>query len=106
MTIISTVNQLYPNIVKNERSSMLCGPLESKATYATRGNNALTHKRLSALSATQNKAKLCTNPDSVRAAQHLGHLPQDLRVSGYPWWLNMQGRISIEFYQKGHSSDI
>ena len=61
---------------------MLCGPLESKATYATRGNNALTHKRLSALSATQNKAKLCTDPDSVRAARHLGHLPQDLRVLG------------------------
>ena len=61
---------------------MLCGPLESKATYLTRGNPALTYRRLSALSATQNKAKLCTDPDSVRAAWHLGHLPQDLRVLG------------------------
>ena len=61
---------------------MLCGPLELKAKNATRGNNALTHKRLSALSATQNKAKLYTDPDSVRTAWHLGHLPQDLRVLG------------------------
>ena len=37
---------------------------------------------LSVLSATQNKAKLCTDPDSVRTAWHLGHLPQDLRVLG------------------------
>ena len=54
---------------------MLCGPLESKATYLTRGNPALTYRRLSALSATQNKTKLYTDPDSVRAAWHLGHLP-------------------------------